>query len=186
MKYLLAGEETERLEFRLLQLEDYDEWMPLFDDHDTVRFLGMQDLNSIKEKCDLWFEKSLSRHENDMGGMNVLIDKQTNKMIGQCGLLVQEVQGESIMEIGYSILPQYCGKGYASEAAKKCRDYAFKNGYSDKLHSIIHTDNLGSKKVAERNGMCLYKTLPEYKGMPVFIYRITLEEWLQLSHTLSI
>jgi RimJ/RimL family protein N-acetyltransferase len=181
MKYLLTGEETERLKFRFLQHNDYDEWMPLFADEDTVRFLGMNHLATSKEQCDLWFEKSLSRHENGTGGINVLIDKQIGKMIGQCGLLVQEVEGKSIMEVGYSILPQYCGKGYASEAAKKCRDYAFIHGYNDKLHSIIHIENYGSIKVAENNGMHNYMTLSDYKGMPVYIYRITRKEWQQVS-----
>ena len=180
MKYLLTREETERLKFRLLQQSDYDEWLPLFTDIDTVRFLAMEHLTTSKERCDLWFEKSLARHNNDTGGMNVLIDKQTGKMIGQCGLLVQELEGELIMEIGYSILPQYCGKGYATEAAKKCRDYAFIHGYKNELYSVIHIDNYGSVKVAENNGMRIYKTLPDYKGMPVKIYRITCEEWQQL------
>jgi ribosomal-protein-alanine N-acetyltransferase len=179
MKYLLTGEETDRLKFTLLQLSDYDEWIPLFADTDTVRFLGMENLATSKEQCDLWFEKSLTRHDNDTGGMNVLIDKQTGKMIGQCGLLMQDLEGEWIMEIGYSILPQYCGKGYASESSKKCRNYAFLHGYKDELYSVIHIDNLGSAKVAENNGMHIYKTLPDYKGMPVNIYRITREEWQQ-------
>lgn len=181
MKYLLTGEETERLKFRLLQHSDYEEWLPLFANKDTARFLGMEHLTTPEEQCDLWFEKSLSRHDNGTGGMNVLIDKLTGKMIGQCGLLVQEVEGESIMEIGYSILPQYCGRGYASEAAKKCRDHAFIHGYSDKLHSIIHIENHGSIKVAGHNGMRTCKTLPDYKGMTVYIYGITHEEWRQLN-----
>lgn len=179
MKYLLTGEETERLKFRLLESNDYDEWIPLFSDNGTAKFLGMADLKTSKEQCDLWFEKSLKRHTDDTGGMNVLVDKSTNKMVGQCGLLIQEVDGETIMEIGYSILPQFRGTGYASEAAKKCRDHAFTHGYTDKLHSIINIENYGSIKVAENNGMRIWKTLPDYKGMAVFIYRMTLEEWQQ-------
>ena len=35
--------------------------------------------------------------------MNVLVDKSTGKMIGQCGLLVQEIDGTNHLEIGYSI-----------------------------------------------------------------------------------
>ncbi len=179
MKYTLSGEETQRLKFRLLQRNDYTEWMPLFNDKDTPRFLGMGHLATSKEQCDLWFDKSLARHENGTGAMNVLVDKQTGKMIGQCGLLVQEVEGATLMEIGYAILPLYSGKGYASEAAKKCRDHAFTHGYANELYSIIHTENHGSIKVAEHNGMRIFKTLPDYRGMPVYLYRITHDEWQQ-------
>ena len=179
MKYLLTGEETERLKFRLLQQSDYDEWLPLFVGLDTPRFLGMGHLATSKEQCDLWFEKSLARYEDGLGGMNVLVDKLTGKIVGQCGLLIQDMEGEMIMEIGYSLLPQHRGKGYASEAAKKCKDYAFTHGYKDELYSIIHIENHASAKVAEGNGMRLYKTMADYKGMPADIYRVTREEWQQ-------
>jgi ribosomal-protein-alanine N-acetyltransferase len=179
MKYMLTGEETERLKFRLLQDSDYDEWMGLFGNSDTVRFLALEHLATAKECCDFWFEKAMARYANGTGGMNVLIAKDSGHLIGQCGLLIQELGGEEIMEVGYSLLPQHCGMGYASEAAKKCRDYAFSHGYKDELYSIIHTDNYLSVKVAESNGMRLYRTLPDYKGIAVKIYRITREEWLQ-------
>lgn len=179
MKYLLTGEESERLEFRLLDNTYYNDWLPLFVDKDTAIFLGMGHLSTAKEQCDLWFEKCLARYDNDTGGMNVLIDKSTGEMVGQCGLLIQEIEGASIMEIGYSVLPEYCGKGYASEAAQKCRDHAFLHRFTDALHSVIYIENYGSINVAERNGMKIWKHLPDYRGVPVDIYRVTFDEWQQ-------
>lgn len=180
MRYLLTGEETERLTFRPLTIEDYCDWLPLFDEPNAVRFLGMGHLNTSKEKCDLWFEKSMARYENGTGGMNVIIEKQTANLVGQCGLLLQNVEGEQIMEIGYSILPHYWRKGYASEAAKKCRNHAFEHEFTDRVHSIIHPENIGSMTVAERNGMSRHKFLEDYHGMPAHLYRITRDEWQQL------
>ena len=180
MKYLLTGQETQRLHFRLLTPDDYNGWLPLFHHPDAGRFLGMDHLKTAIEQCDLWFEKSLARYQNGTGGMNVLMDKQTGKMIGQCGLLIQEVQDEQIMEIGYSILPAQWGKGYASEAAKKCRDYAFEHRFTDRLHSIIHPENFGSMKVAENNGMQNHRFIADYRGMPAHLYRITRDEWEKL------
>jgi len=179
MRYLLTGEETERLKFRLLQEDDYDEWINLFIGTDAARFLGMGHLHTAKEQCDLWFQKGFARYKNLEGGMNVLVDKATGKMVGQCGLLLQEVEGSIIMEVGYSVLPQYQGKGYAIEAAGKCRDYAFTNRFADELYSTIHTENISSVKVAEKNGMRLHKFVPDFKGMQVNLYRITREEWEQ-------
>ena len=108
--------------------------------------------------------------------MNVLIDKKSKELVGQAGLLIQEVDGGTMMEIGYSILPKHWKKCYASEAAVKCRDYAFKNGFTNELISIIHVDNLASVKVAEINGMTLWKTV-DFKDMPVHIFKITRTEW---------
>lgn len=177
MIYLLAGEETDRLMFRLVQESDYDEWLNLFEGTDVARFLGMGHLQTAREQCDLWFEKGRDRYNNNKGGMNALVDKQTGKLVGTCGLLLQEIEGETVMEVGYSVLPQYRGKGYAIEAASKCRDHAFNNSYTDVLYSIIHTENTSSVRVAERNGMKLDRFLPDFKGMPVNLYRIKRDEW---------
>ena len=74
------------------------------------------------------------------------------------------------MEIGYSILPQYRNKGYASEVAQKCKNYAFENDWRDQLISIIHVDNIGSEKVAIRNGMSLEKKIDDYHGNSVNVF----------------
>ena len=181
MKYLLTGQETERLKFRLLQDSDYNTWINLFRGTDYARFLGMAHLQTPEEQCNLWFEKVKTRYGNDRGGMNVLIDKHTGELVGQCGLQVQDVDGDTIIEVGYSLLPQHHGKGYAIEAAKKCRDYAFEQGYADELFSIIHIENQPSVEVALRNGMRLYKAT-EFLGMPVNLYRITKEEWTEIKN----
>jgi ribosomal-protein-alanine N-acetyltransferase len=177
MKYLLTGQETDRLRFRLLTRDDYDTWIELFKDNSVVVFLGMADLSSSQEQCDKWFTLCEDRYKNDLGGMNVLIDKSTDKLVGQCGLLVQDVDGTNELEIGYSILPKYWNKGYATEAAKKCRDFAFTNSFTDSLISIIHVDNIKSEKVAIKNGMTKTKQTV-FKGMPVNIYRIYKKDWL--------
>src|SRR5690606_7934174 len=100
MKYLLTGQETERLKFRLLQDSDYDTWINLFRGTDYARFLGMAHLQTPEEQCNLWFEKVKARYANDRGGMNVLIDKRTGEMVGQSGLQVQDVDGDTIIEVG--------------------------------------------------------------------------------------
>jgi RimJ/RimL family protein N-acetyltransferase len=128
------------------------------------------------EKCRQWFIKINWRYENMQGGMNVLTDKRSGEFVGQCGLLVQNVDGIEELEIGYSLMPESRGLGYALEAAGKCRDYAFRNDFTDSLISIIHPDNVASQRVALRNGMQLSKQTV-YNGLPVNIYRITKEAW---------
>lgn len=179
MKYLLTGEETERLKFRLLQDDDFETWLNLFKNRDNVTYLGLGNLKSAREQCQLWFDIQERRYKNDLGGMNVLIEKDTGKLVGQCGLLIQEVDGEQKMEIGYSVLPEFWGIGFAPEAAKKCRDFAFENSFTDILISIIHIENNKSEKVALKNGM--KKTVQTiYKEMPVYIFSISKSEWQKL------
>ncbi len=176
----LIKNETRRIKFRLLRKDDFDTWLDFFKDSSSVQYMGMADIGSPTGQCEKWFELCEKRYINKSGGLNVIVDKATNKFIGQCGLLVQEVDGLEEIEIGYSILPQYRGMGYATEAAKACRDYAFSNNIAETLISIIHVGNIKSEKVATKNGMIKTKRT-SYKGMPVNIFRIDKETWQALN-----
>lgn len=176
MKYTLEGQETQRLKFRLLNIEDFDDCIELFKDIEVCKFLGVDKIETPNERCKLWFEMTFKRYKNDLGGQNILLDKNTNEIIGQSGLLVREIEGKQEIEIAYSILPKYRKKGFATESTEKCKNFAFENKFSESLISIIHTENINSEKVAKNNGMRNDKSI-EYNGMLVNIYRIDISEW---------
>ena len=167
--YLLSGQESERLSFRKLEASDFETWLPFHQNRLSSNFWEGLPIDP-KLACKHWFDKAFRRYDNKLGGMNVLIQKHTNEFIGQCGLLVQTVDGIKELEIGYSILPQFWKQGYATEAAKKCSIFAKENDFVQSLISIIHIDNLPSQKVALKNGMHLDKTTV-YDNNPVHIFR---------------
>ena len=170
---LLDGEESERLIFRKVREDDFDAWLPFHEEPESMRyFVGEPEEPAVA--CRKWFDKVFHRYENDLGGLNALISKETGEFIGMCGLLIQTVDGIQELEIGYSMLPLQWGKGYASEAAIKCKEYAVANRLSESIISIIHIENIGSRKVAQKNGMTLDKKT-DFKGIPVDIYRYTLD-----------
>ena len=170
--YLLEHQETERLYFRKVIPEDFKIWLPFYHNPESTRFWDGLPENPI-EACQQQFDRIFERYEKNLGGMNALILKETHSLIGLCGLLVQEVDKQPELEIGYSILPSHWRKGFAFEAAHKCKSYAKQKGFTDSLISIIHVDNLPSQKVALKNGMFLEKTTT-YKDNPVHIFRVTL------------
>ncbi|WP_070137217.1 GNAT family N-acetyltransferase [Crocinitomix algicola] len=170
MKFTLFDFETERLFFRALKWTDFEDWIAVFENDQAVKFLALDPMLSPKELCQIWFDKAMYRYENNLGGMNVLCSKIDEQIIGQAGILIQDLNGEEIIEIGYTILPQYWRKGYASEAAIGCKKEGFKRGYAKEFHSIIHPENIGSKAVALNNGMTFKKRVPEYRGIAVDVY----------------
>ena len=175
MKYLLHGQESQRLKFRSIDTLDFDEWLEFHKDP-SARKYWIEDFQDPLSECEKWYQKQQYRYDNDLGGMNALIEKQSGKLIGHCGLLVQKVDGVKELEIGYSLLPKHWNKGFASEAAMKCRDFAFENNFWDHLISIISLTNIPSQKVAEKNGMTVSKRTT-YGQNQVYIYRIDKEEW---------
>ena len=100
-----------------------------------------------------------------------MIEKGTGQFVGQCGLLVQTVDGVRELEVGYSIMPAFWNQGFATEAAGACIAHAFRHKLSDSVISIIHEDNVESERVALKNGLVLDKRTV-YKDNPVKIYRV--------------
>ena len=82
MKFLLINQETDRLKFRQLEDSDFENWLELFNDDETAQLLGMTEYNSPRKKKKKWFEWTFDRYENNLGGQNVLISKEDNKLIG--------------------------------------------------------------------------------------------------------
>ena len=136
----------------------------------------MQDIVSPYDQCTEWFRRVEERYQNDLGGLNALIDRETNEFIGQCGLLVQIVDEKKELEIGYSVLPKYWNLGYATEAAIKCRDFAFQNNFTESLISIIHVDNIKSERVALKVGMVKVRQTI-FKDLKVNIFAIAKSTW---------
>ncbi|GMN10816.1 GNAT family N-acetyltransferase [Croceitalea sp. MTPC9] len=169
-KYLLENQQSERLHFRSIVPKDFDLWLPFYKNPKSTQYWDGLPKNP-EDACKEQFDKIFERYEKGLGGMNALILKETNKLVGFCGLLVQTVDGIEELEIGYSVLPEYWRNGFAYEAARKCKNFAFGHNFSPSLISIIHIDNVPSQKVALKNGMKLDKTT-EYKENPVHIFRV--------------
>lgn len=170
MKYLLNGEESERLLFREILVSDFEEWIAFFKTPETSKhWISTKDEPEVA--CTKWYERQFERYKNNEGGMNALIDRTSCRLIGHCGLLKQTVDNISEIEIAYSLLPAFWNFGYATEAAKKCKDYAFENYLTPSLISIISLTNIQSERVAIKVGMALNKTTV-YGENNVNIFRI--------------
>lgn len=169
-KYLLNGARSLRLHFRNVLPEDFESWLPFYEDAASTQYwegTAPDPRKACKEQFDGIFE----RYEKGLGGMNALMSIESGTLIGLCGLMKQEIDGKKELEVGYSILPAYRRLGFAVEAARTCIDWAFKNKLVDSLISIIHINNHPSIGVALKNGMHL-ETTTQYKENPVAVFRI--------------
>jgi [ribosomal protein S5]-alanine N-acetyltransferase len=174
MNSLLNSQQTPRLLFRKIDLSDFDAWLKFFEAPETSTH-WIEEKETPKIACEKWYQRQFERYQNNLGGMNALIEKSSGQLVGHAGLLVQIVDGITELEIGYSLLPEFWGKGYAIEAAQKCKEYAFENKLANSLISIISLTNLPSQKVAIKNGMSIDKQTV-YKGNQVYIFRASEEK----------
>lgn len=162
--------QSERLYTRFVILDDIDIWTTFFDEPECGKFFPTFGLPNAKARAEHWINRCLSRYEQKTYGLQALINKETGEYIGQCGLLLQEVDGMKELEIGYSLLRKHWGKGYASEAAQLFKNYGFQNKLAESIISIIHVDNIPSQQVAIRNGM-LKEKQTKWNDLDVFIFR---------------
>ena len=175
MKYLLENQETARLKFRKITNSDFNSWLEFFK-HPSSFEHWIAQLGEPDVECKKWFDRQAERYEKNEGGMNALIEKQSGELIGYCGLLVQTVDQKRELEVGYSLLPDFRNKGYATEASRKCIDFAFGNNFADSLISIVSLTNTPSANVAIKNGMKIEKQAV-YKENQVNIFRIYKSDW---------
>jgi len=183
MKYLLHGEETERLMFRLISSDEQPLWRAFFEDPSSHAHWQVH-LESAEREVEKWYARQRERYTQGLGGMNALWEKPGGAFVGYCGLLVQQVDGVQELEIGYSLLGEFRNKGYATEAARLCRDVAFSKYQAGSVISIISLSNEPSANVARKNGMHIDKQ-SVYHDNVVNIFRIKRDQWEQIKSTHS-
>ena len=146
--------QTQRLSLREFEHEDVDALTAILSDPETMRYYPMRfDLAAVAD----WIQRNRTRYANDGFGLWAMILNSTHELIGDCGLVCQTVDGVDEIEIGYHVRRDLWGQGYATEAARACRDYGFATLAVDRLISLIRPENLASRRVAEKNGMTVWK-----------------------------
>ncbi len=161
---------TDRLYTRFLVSNDHIEWAKFFEDEEAMQYFPSF-VTSNKEPINPWVEKQLLRYKEKRYGLQALINKKTGEFIGQCGLLLQEIDGKQEVEVGYHIFKKYWGQGYAPEAAIAFINYGFENKLAPSVVSIIDVRNIQSQRVAQKNGLKQDKQT-KWADLDVFIYRI--------------
>ena len=165
--------ETERMILRQFVPGDADALSRVLSDPETMRhYPAPLDRAAVEE----WIRRNLRRYEANGHGLWAMDEKMTGEMIGDCGITLQEVDGTSLPEIGYHLRRDRWGQGFATEAAVACRDYGFNKKSVDFLISLIRPENVLSRRVAERNGMKVWKATTR-NGWRHLVYRVTREEW---------
>ncbi len=164
--------ETKRLYLRELKQSDFLSLCKILQDKDVMyAYEHAFDDDEVQK----WLDSQINRYKDYGFGLWAVILKETDEMIGQCGLSMQDCNGMQVLEVGYLFQKIFWHKGYASEAAIACKEYAFEILNADEVFSIIRDTNIASQNVAKRNGMEVTKRfIKHYYGvdMPHLVFSI--------------
>ena len=160
---------TARITFREMTTEDFEIMQQLLGD---PRVMAYYPRAKSDDEVRRWIESTLRSYAAHGFALWVLELVEDGTFIGDCGLTYQEVDGTTVLEVGYRLLPAYQGQGYATEAAQACLDLAFDVIGAKHVTAIINPLNAPSRRVAERLGMSLETETVSKTGLPVVVYGI--------------
>ena len=144
--------ETKRLYLREMNPSDFNSLCRILQDEKAMyAYEGAFSDQEIQE----WLDRRIYRYQKWNFGLWAAVLKETDKMIGQCGLTMQQWKDQEVLEIGYLFERPHWHQGYATEAAKACKQYAFEKLNASEVCSIIRDSNTASQNVAMRNGMVM-------------------------------
>ncbi len=149
--------ETERLILEALTLDDADFVKDLFNDPDSLRYIGDKQIYDRASSERYLLDGPMASYENYGFGILKVSVKSTGVPIGCCGLLQREYLAGP--DIGFSSLPQFRGQGYLYEAGSAVLEHAKAKSY-ESIYGIVSPDNIASIKLLKKLGLDYQGPLP--------------------------
>lgn len=166
--------DTERLVLRELIHDDYDSLYAVLADSDIMQHYPY---TFDEARVRRWITRNIERYHTDGFGLWAVVLKETGEMIGDCGITMQSIHGTMLPEIGYHIRKDHQQKGYASEAAAACIQFAFENYDFPAVYSYMKYTNVPSQRTAMKNGMRFIEEYADPDNTFTRVYAISREEW---------
>ncbi len=147
--------ETERLIIRSTQLDDADIILANLNTPKFLQFVGDRKVRTL-EAAEKYIEERILPQQKRLGYSNfIIIRKEDKAKLGVVGLYDRE--GLEGLDIGFGLLPENEGKGYAYEAANCLMNWAKKEMNIKKIKGITVEENLASRKLLEKLGLMFIK-----------------------------
>lgn len=152
--------ETERLILKPAEVQDANFFLELYNMPSFIQYIGDRNLRTKEDAENYITNRFIPQIEKLGFGNYVVILKEDHTKIGAVGIFERE--GLDVLDIGFSFLEKYEGKGYAYESANKLKEVAATDFGVHKISAITTKDNFSSQKLIERLGLKFQKmvTIP--------------------------
>jgi RimJ/RimL family protein N-acetyltransferase len=157
--------ETERLILHEGRDSDFEVLAAFYADKEASRPVG-----GPLSRAEAWGRVAFNRGHWALRGYGnwALEEKATGDYVGWSGLWFPE--GFPEREVGWGLMASKRGRGFATEAAKRARTYAYETLGWETAISLIAPDNIRSIRVAERLGAS-FERVVQHEGMEFGVYR---------------
>lgn len=162
--------ETSRLVFREMSLDDLDFVAAMLANPEVMRYYPKC---HTRDEAAAWVQRQMDRYARHGHGLWLVSEKATGQPVGQVGVAVQNVRDVDEREVGYLIHRPFWRRGFATEAAVACRDYALTALGSDRVISLIRPENVPSQGVARKIGLRPEPGLVQHGGFEHLVFGST-------------
>jgi RimJ/RimL family protein N-acetyltransferase len=104
------------------------------------------------------------------------IERDSGRLIGAGCIQHIERNPDNPLELGWRLIPDAQGKGYAKEAAQAMASFAFDTLKSQQLVAVCHVQNTDSEKIMRRLGMT-YRGVERWYNTDTTVYAVTAYDW---------
>ena len=143
--------ETARLRIEELTEDDAGFTLSLLNDPAFIEHIGDRNVRDVEQARQYLLAGPLLSYREHGFGMYALRLKDSGELVGMCGL-VKRPSLEDV-DIGYALLPQFRGAGYAMEAAQRIKHWALEELGLRRLVAIVSPHNRASRQLLEQLGM---------------------------------
>ena len=163
--------ETERLIIRQFIPEDTGYIYKLHNDPDVMKYISTKKSKEVtRDECKSFIEGCRKYYKKHPGlGIWAAQTKASGDFIGWTAL--KDLDNTEDIEVGYRLLKEFWGNGYATESSKALIEYGFNELKLNKLVAVALPENTASVRVLVKAGM-EYKGIKKYYNADVVFYQI--------------
>ena len=172
--------ETERLRVCRFSLDDAAFILRLLNEPSFIRHIADKGVRTLDDARAYLRNGPLASVEKHGFGLNCVELKESGEAIGMCGLIQRD--GFDDVDVGYALLPAFCGHGYATEATRAVLDSAVREHGLQRVIAVVNPDNVDSSRMLEKLGFHFEKMVKLETNRPeIRQFAIALSPCLRLT-----
>lgn len=165
---------TERLWLKPTRVEDAAFLRQLMNSPGWLQYIGDRQIYTLLA-AERYIEEKILPQQVRLGfGAYTLFLQEGGARVGVCGFY--DRIGIDGVDIGFALLPEFAGQGYAWEAASQLKQIAFELFGLKKISGITKAENLASQRLLEKLGLvCQGEILLPHEAEPLLLYELHFE-----------
>lgn len=164
---------TDRLHLRHINVSDAQFIYQLYNQPSFIKYIGDRGIHSVTD-AEAFISKVKANYLHYGFWLYLVEDKESNQPLGVNGLIQRDYLDAP--DIGFALMPEYCGKGFAKESSLAVLQHA-KQLKLTSIYAITSPDNTVSESMLNRLGFVFQRQdFFDGSATPINLFTLNLEQ----------